>query len=680
MLDLGGREAMLKKLAESGLTEADAKQRGVHLLVNGEAQELIGRHRIGIMIPYYATDGKPKPESYRVRVLGANPKPKYKQPPGKVMGTPVYFDPSFPWKDFTNDVKKPLVITEGEFKCMCACKLGIPTIGVGGVWSFKSNTKRQTLIPDLEQFQWADRKVYLCYDSDATSNVMVLKAENELARQLTNRGADVRIVRLPSLGKGKTGLDDYLMHKEGGAKKFAQLRMDAEAWLEGAELREFNAEVIFIKDPGTCVVRATGQLLDSRSLVTPQYADRKFLKPDGLDKKDKPKFKEASVPAEWLQWPGRSVAQCMTYKPGEPRLTTDGCYNTWTGWGVEAKKGNIGPWKRLLQYMFKDEALEARKWFEQWCAAPIQKPGLKLYTACVLWSVAQGTGKTMLGYTLGRVYGKNYKEIHDTDLESSFNGFLTQKQFILGDEITGPTNTDRKKLANKIKGMITRHEISVNEKYVKEYTLPDCVNYLFTSNHCDTFFLENADRRYFVVEIKSKPLPPSFYKEYDRWYHSEDGIAALRYYLEHIDMKGFDPTKAAPMTSAKLDMIEDSRSDLAAAIMQLPTMFDDPKTMVHRLMTEVEIADKLNGGVHHKNGWGPVAVRKVLKELGFVRPLHKNKRTQLLLDDRKQVVAWLIDKSIPITGHPSQKEMRDLWYSDRPAEMPKKFMPKEKQR
>jgi hypothetical protein len=648
---------MLEKLAASGLDKKDARKLKMQPMDEAEAGEATNFDEAGFKIPYFSVNGEELP-FWRFRFLTNRKKGKYFQPKGT--GVAVYFPPLIDWATRIEDAKKSIIVTEGELKAACATKLGYPTIGLGGVWSFKSKKKERDFIEDLEQIEWQGRSTFLCFDSDATTNPKVMQAECALARELDRRGAKVYIARLPALSKGgKTGIDDYLMSRRGGVKRFMRLLGKAEEWSKSAALREFNNEVILIRDPGVCVIRATGQRVDTNTLVHTLYANRVYWKASPTEK-DPLRRVEASVPADWIKWEGRAEAEKMTYRPGEGEITSSKEYNMWKGWGTNPVKGDVEPWTKLLDYAFKDADPRDRKWFEQWCAYPIQHPGTKLYTACVLWSVKQGTGKSLIGYTLGRIYGDNYIEIKDHDIESTFNSFMVNKQFILGDEITGTDGLMRRKLANKLKGMITQLKATVNQKYVSTYEIPDCVNYLFTSQHCDAFFIENADRRFFVNEIRGMPLPLGWYrKTYDPWYKSKAGIEALHYHLLHLDCRGFDPHAPAPMTDSKRTMIEEGRSDLMDWIESV-SQYNGAK----KLMTSEEVLVLALG--QGKTMWSKNGITRALHSAGYMRPL--GNQQQLVLPDGRQVRPWLIDRQMPVPprSEVTQKWVRDLWFSDRP--------------
>lgn len=91
---------------------------------------------------------------------------------------------------------KPIYITEGEKKAAKATLEGFPCIGLGGVWM--SGDKENDLLPELDQYIWTDRTVYICFDSDITEKRNVKHAELRLAVKLINKGARVYSVRMPN--------------------------------------------------------------------------------------------------------------------------------------------------------------------------------------------------------------------------------------------------------------------------------------------------------------------------------------------------------------------------------------------------------------------------------------------------------------------------------------------------
>jgi len=246
-----------------------------------------------------------------------------------------------------------------------------------------------------------------------------------------------------------------------------------------------------------------------------------------------------------------------------------------------------------------------------------------MFTSAVLWGLRHGTGKSLVGYTLGKIYGKNFTEVDDEILRQSHNEWAENRQFVMGDEVS---TGDKRSASDRMKTMITRQQLRLNPKYIPSYTVNDCINYYFTSNHPDSFFLEDDDRRFFIHEVKQVPKPDSFYQAYERWmgvkHNVGPGIPALFYHLLNLDMGDFRGTTRAMMTQAKSEMLSNSRSDLANWV---ATLKEDPDTVLrsggypirHKLWRSEDLLE-----VYDPDGKGRVTANGMARELarqGFHR-------------------------------------------------------------
>lgn len=247
----------------------------------------------------------------------------------------------------------------------------------------------------------------------------------------------------------------------------------------------------------------------------------------------------------------------VDFMPGKPKIFEEKI-NQWEGWGAEARPGDITPWNEMLDHVFAGDAA-MRRWFEQWLAYPLQHPGTKLTTAVVLWSIKQGVGKSMIGETMCRIYGEHGKIITAVELHSGFNNWMRAAQFILGEE---NSSSDRRADSNKLKVLITSDRVYLNEKYQPAIDTKNCANFMFTSNHADAFYLEDADRRYFVWEIKAERKPDAFYANFVDWRDNRGGAEALMDYLLKLELSDFNAKGNAPVTEAKEEMIRQGKSDL----------------------------------------------------------------------------------------------------------------------
>ena len=179
-------------------------------------------------IPYFRPDGKLIPVMEFARFKPDNPRTirgktvKYESPRGSTLK--LYFPPATCKKLL--DVAVPLLITEGEKKAAKADQDGFACIGLAGVeaWSRKRPKEstgkkhgKRELIADFDAIDLKEREVYIVFDSDLADKLTVQLAEWNLSQAIEERGAIVKVVRLPNGppdtdGKPtKVGLDDFLV-------------------------------------------------------------------------------------------------------------------------------------------------------------------------------------------------------------------------------------------------------------------------------------------------------------------------------------------------------------------------------------------------------------------------------------------------------------------------------------
>jgi len=567
------------KLATSGLDVADAIKLRYEALAPAQTKALHPSFEAlwSLKIPYFDPRNLAKPLAahakwpgfYRLRYLRPHGDGKddvrYTNEPAA--GVVAYFPPNVDWPAILPDADQTLVITEGELKAAKACREGYPAIGLGGVWNFRSSTLGLTFLPELEAFNWVKRRVYIMYDSDVVLKSGVQDAMNALAEELMDRGALPFIVYIPTGDDDrKQGLDDWCVANPG--LSIGDLVSRCQPLTQVRKLFDLNEQLIYIRDKGIIVEQSTDNKMASsqfkEAYLNVDYAELKVGDNGSVS------LRKAPVATSWLQWPLRRQAASMTYKPGAPRVIHPSepsrtQYNLWPGWGCEPVAGDVQPFHELLDHLFKGGDPADREWFLRWCAYPLQYPGTKLFTACVIHGIKHGTGKSLMGYTLARIYGRNFTEINQMSLHAGFNGWAEAKQLVMGDDVTG---SNKRQDNDVLKKLITQRELRVNTKFMPEYVVPDVVNYYFTSNHPDAFFLEDDDRRFFIHEVLVGSLPESFYMDYGLWLDTT-GPAALFHYLLHLDLGDFNPSAPARRTLAKEQMTADTRSDLGDWVFKL---------------------------------------------------------------------------------------------------------------
>ncbi len=664
-----------EKLKSSGLTLADAKQLGIELLEPSSTSQLHPAFKslVSLFIPYYDPFGEPisdwpkaKP-FYRLRYLEvgtdfaaiAEAKPtRYVQEP---LTVPVaYYPKNQTWGHIINDVDAPLIITEGELKAAKACKEGFPTIGIGGVYNWKSPKNGIDWLPSLEYINWVRRVVYIVFDSDYQLNEGVCAALRQLYEHLHNRGAMTFLVTLPTLDDfDKIGLDDFLTFAGVSAnQQFEELLKAAEPMGLTKPLWELNDKYVYVQNPGLIMHQQT-MMKSSPAAFKDHLESTNTYQARELDKGGNMTFKATSASAAWLKWPLRTEVTKLTYAPGKDKFTFDkhrrSLFNIWPGWGVDPKKGDVKPFIKLIDHIFTGVEDQAKQWFLSWCAYPIQYPGAKLFSSAVLHGIRHGTGKSLIGYTLGKIYGSNFTEISQMDLHNSFNEWAEGKQFVMGDDVTG---SNKRQDADFLKKLITQRELRINPKYIPSYVVPDCVNYFFTANHPDSFFLEDDDRRFFIAEVQVGPMEEEFYMDYDLWLES-GGAQAVFHYLFNFDIGGFNPAAPAFKTSAKERMIVNVQSDLAGWVRQL---ISNPDHMLRigaikinkDLFTSRELLnfyDPEGKTGTTANGLGRELARAGVRQVLHGKPVRLSDGSQARYYAIRNVDKWLVSQPQVVTKH-----------------------------
>lgn len=232
-------EQDLAWLAESFITPELSEQAQLFRVESSDGAELVGRNGradySGIAFPYY-WPGESNPREYRLRrdhpELEQKPdgsfreKAKYLSPPGR--GNLFYIPPGTPY-EYLCDLSVQAVITEGEKKALALYAYFMErderalVIALPGVWNWRGTIGKtedekgrrrdvKGVISDFGRVAWPGRVVTIIYDANVATNESVAAARRGLAKELSRRGARVRLVDLPQI-EGVNGVDDLLALK-----------------------------------------------------------------------------------------------------------------------------------------------------------------------------------------------------------------------------------------------------------------------------------------------------------------------------------------------------------------------------------------------------------------------------------------------------------------------------------
>lgn len=207
-------------------------------------------------------------------------------------------------------------------------------------------------------------------------------------------------------------------------------------------------------------------------------------------------------------------------------------------------------WSRMRDQSFQ-------RWLMKFYAHALQKPGIKIQTAPLLYSAETGTGKNTICHVIPQLlFGEKWvRTISGAVLNSSFNDTVGETWWLYLEELrSGATKADRVALTNKLKAWITDNMIEVHPKGLKPFNIRNRLQVTATSNFDDALQLDNNDRRWAICEMDDS-LTEREATDIYHFLNSERAPAVLRHIFSKVSLTGFSPTARAPLTLAKVTMI-----------------------------------------------------------------------------------------------------------------------------
>ncbi len=561
------RAAMLEDLARSGIPESTLP----HLQfaprdVIETRKELGLRHRCEAQtyqIPYFHPDGS-RTNYSRFRLLEGkwdtdhpeSSKYKYNQRLGTLPH--LYFPPVIEWPIENGKICLPyLCITEGEKKAIKACLTDIPTVALGGVYSFAAKKKQITLLDEFELFDLTETQIEICFDSDVHTNNDVRLAMNKLASELTPfTKKHIRYVMLDGESTDKWGLDDFL-------NSFKTPRKAEQAFWALPRREDKRSAAVVDFDEILVFVSANGRyfnLPDRRWYLRKEDISNEFENMPKVPHPDKPDTRVAPVKIWFDQRKPETTIQDVSYEPGKPPRypgSKSDIVNVWRPSKIKPVEGEPTAWLELFDFLTDSLPQSQKKWLMQWFAYPLQHLGAKVHQAIFIYSHAEGIGKNLLVDPFMRhIYGEeNFSIIGGDALEEIYNAWITRKQFVFVDEVHVGNKNERVKSMNRLKRYVTDPHVNVREMYTPRHELKNCAQIYMSSQHSDGLVMSEKDRRFFVIEGPSKPQPASFYQAVEELYLSPEGYGQVLNHLLQVDLEGYNPRSHPPETKAKVQAV-----------------------------------------------------------------------------------------------------------------------------
>lgn len=501
---------------------------------------------------------------------------RFTQP--KASGVHAYMAPLLDWHRIAQDTAEPIVISEGECRSLAGAEAGFPIIGLSGVFGFAD--KASSLLPELEDFKWGKRDCYIAMDSDAILNSNILTAEARLVDELqTKRGARCYLVRLPQDGESKVGVDDYI--KANGRDAFLALLQTAPSLgALDAKVVSLNRSVAWIERENMVYDLEAKMFLPKDSFTNGSRFST--LKHIAVGAKQRKAPAPISVAAAWLTHPHARRYGEVLFRPGEGDIVQGEhgrpALNLFTGW--EAEPGDVTPFLQLSEFLFSQMRPDDRDLPLKLLAYKAQNPQVKVPLALVLIG-QQGCGKTLWGECVRDAFGSYGVDITPKSLAGEFQGWLERSLFALVNEVAGE---DIDAAAEQLKALISDLKRPMNEKFRPVRQINTYTMYCMTSNRRSVGAFAADDRRMVVVNCPTKLTDVAGEALYTTLgqrgaWHKAGGPRKLMHWLLTVDLHGWTPPSAAPMSAEKYMAYIESLTPIARLAEDMKVADDNTITL-----------------------------------------------------------------------------------------------------
>jgi hypothetical protein len=236
---------------------------------------------------------------------------------------------------------------------------------------------------------------------------------------------------------------------------------------------------------------------------------------------------------------------------------------------VKCEPAEVQPMLALLRHLCSESVLAGRgaagegdggagddvdavmHWVLCWMALPLQQIGAKMATACVFHG-AQGTGKNLFWDVWRDLFGVYGITVGQTELEDKFNGWISRKLAIVGDEVVSRQEMYHNK--NRLKMVVTQQDkFPIRGMQQETRWESNHANVVFLSNESQPLALEERDRRYMVIYTPLE-APADLYAA-AKEFKAAGGAGKWLHYLQTYQLDGFTPHTKPLLTRAKEDLV-----------------------------------------------------------------------------------------------------------------------------
>lgn len=231
----------------------------------------------------------------------------------------------------------------------------------------------------------------------------------------------------------------------------------------------------------------------------------------------------------WDSWKDRQLYHGVAIYP-HPAPPNPKMFNAWGGFAYQPSPGNVKPWLEFVQKVIESES--DREWIHDWIAQMFQNPGIKPTTSLVFRGT-EGIGKNTFTDTIGMLFNPiNRAQFEDTDQAlSQFNNHMLFNVWLVMNEALWSGNH---KHANKLKGMVTEPQLTVELKGVDKFVAPNYSHVAILTNEDWAVPAGMQSRRFMVVDFPDALRGNTqYFEKFRAWRSRPESLPALLYWYQH---------------------------------------------------------------------------------------------------------------------------------------------------
>jgi len=270
--------------------------------------------------------------------------------------------------------------------------------------------------------------------------------------------------------------------------------------------------------------------------------------------------KEVSLADWWLRHPKGKIFKGVCFRPNESEAR-EGYYNLWQGLAYGPQRGEWDLLRDHIEENICQGNLEYYNYLIRWMARGVQMPGLPGYSAVVMRSDKEGTGKSFLARAYGKLFGIHGMYVSSAKhVVGNFNAHLKNVVFLFADEAFSAKDSEHE---SRLRALVTEGITTTEKKGVDTEQSRNCISLMMASNNAFVVPAGLSDRRFFVLDVGDARLRDGPYFQKIDEQLEDGGYEAMLYDLASMNLGGFD-VREIPVTYALQEQKKFAMSDLQA--------------------------------------------------------------------------------------------------------------------